>query len=215
MVGRLDIIRHQLALSARTARRGLLIAAACGAALACNEAPKCAVAAAPPQGEGGSPYSLDSALTLFRIGLESVSELEDAEPSMEAVVRRLMVALQRSDTATLRQIVMTRREFAWLYYPTSPFTKAPTKQEPGLVWFLHIQHSQKGASRLLDRYGGRPVPIVSNVCQAPPRREGENVLWDDCVQRLVVEGDTVVIRLFGGIYERRGRFKIFSFSNDL
>lgn len=165
--------------------------------------------------EGGSPYSLDSALALFRVGLEPILELENAQPSIDATVVRFANMLEQKDTATMRAMVMSRREYAYLYYPTSPYTRAPTKQEPGLNWFLHVVASQKGAARLLERYGGKPVRIVRNVCTRPPRIEGENRMWDDCVQTLVANSDTTIIRLFGGILERNGRFKIFSYSNDL
>lgn len=186
-----------------------------GLALGCRDTSAGELARTPPVGEGGSPVSLDSALKLFRRGLEPIADLENAEPSLDRAVARLVESVKRSDTTALRAIVMSRREFAYLYYPTSPFTRAPTMQEPGLVWFLHVQNSQKGITRLLGRYGGKRVPLVRNDCAAPARVEGSNVLWDDCVQRLIVGHDTVVIRLFGGIYERNGRFKIFSYSNDL
>lgn len=133
---------------------------------------------------------------------------------MERVVARLLRSLARSDTNDLRKLVMSRSEFAYLYYPRSPFTRAPTKQEPALAWFLHLQQSQKGVTRLLNRYGGKPVRLIGSDCRAPARREGENALWDDCVQRLTQGGDTVSLRLFSGIYERNGRFKIFSYTND-
>jgi hypothetical protein len=172
-------------------------------------------AASPPPSEGGSPFGIDSALKLFRVGLEPMTELENAEPSVERAIARLTRIVQTRDTADLRRFVMTRREFAWLYYPTSHYTRRPTLQEPGLAWFLHLQHSEKGATRLIRRYGGK-VELFSNECAAPPRVEGDNRLWWDCVQRARSEaGDTVVIRLFGGILERHGRFKIFSYSNDL
>ncbi|MEK7400927.1 MAG: hypothetical protein AABZ80_01050 [Gemmatimonadota bacterium] len=206
-----------------TPRRGWMLAAAWSAALACGEPPQRRAAATSmalaastaAHGEGGSPVSLDSALTLFRTGLHPLSELENSEPSLDLAVGRLFRSIARSDTAELRAVVMSRREFAWLYYPTSPFTRAPTKQEPGLAWFLHVQNSQKGASRLLSRYGRRPLTLERNECKGPGRIEGLNRIWDDCMQRLAVDGDTVSIRLFGGIYERQGRFKVFSYSNDL
>lgn len=166
-------------------------------------------------GEGGSPVSLDSALTLFRAGLAPVSELENGEASLDAIVSRLVQAVEQSDTAALRDIVMSRAEFAYLYYPTSVFTRPPMKQEPGLVWFLHMQNSEKGASRLVNRHGGRPLRL-SNSCGSP-NDEGENRLWFDCVQRIVDSAgrDTTLVRLFGGVLERHGRFKVFSYGNDL
>jgi hypothetical protein len=172
---------------------------------------------APPvsAGEGGAPYSIDSALKVFRVGLDSLADLESAEPSIDAAFQRFTRMIEQSDTAAMRSMAMTRREFAWLYYPTSAFARKPTLQEPGIVWFLHLQNSQKGASRLMDRYAGRPLRIVSNDCKPPARFEGDNRLWFDCVQRIMEGSDTVPMRLFGGIYERNGRFKIFSYSNDL
>ena len=192
------------------------VALAFGAA-SCGDQTVSRAPAPPPAapGEGGSPVSLDSALTLFRQGLPSVAELQNAEASVDAIVARLNRAVERSDTATLRDIVMSRSEFAYLYYPTSVFTRPPMKQEPGLVWFLHVQHSEKGVTRLVSRYGGKPLRWT-NSCAAP-KVEGDNRLWFDCIQRIVENDgrDTAVVRLFGGVYERNGRFKIFSYSNDL
>jgi hypothetical protein len=216
MVGRLDLLRNQLR---NPRRRGWPFPAALLAlCAACSDTPggeTRRASSSVPVGEGGSPVSLDSALVLFRNGLPSLDTLENAEPSIDRLVARLARSVERSDTSAFRAIVMSRREFAWLYYPTSPFTRAPTKQEPGLAWFLHLEHSQKGVTRLMNRHGGKPLRILSNQCKAPARIESRNVLWDDCLQTILLGGDTTVTRLFGGVVEREGRFKIFSYSNDL
>ena len=211
----MDDVRSQLAHTKTLAALALSAALVLGAA--CSDRPNAQAVATPAAsgGEGGSPFSLDSALTLFREGLEPISELESAQPSIDSTFRRFVRMLEQRDTATLRAMVMTRREFAYLYYPTSPFTRAPTKQEPGLVWFLHINNSQKGAARTLDRFGGRPMRFLDNTCKGPPRTEGDNRLWADCIQRFVDGRDTATIRLFGGMIERHGRIKIFSYANDL
>lgn len=185
--------------------------------LQCREMPaaESRQASAEQRGEGGSPVSLDSALQLFRRELPPVSSLEHGERSVDRLVAQLDRALRTLDTNAIRSLVMSRREFAYLYYPTSPLTRAPTKQEPALAWFLHIEASQKGVTRLVNRYGGRTARIVANQCRDEPRREGENVLWDDCLQTLVDGADTTRIRLFGGVYERAGVYKIFTYANDL
>ena len=202
--------------SARWPRRAVVAALALGIACGDSSVGKNRRTTPATRGEGGSPVSLDSALKLFRRDLEPVTELQDSERSIADVVARLATAVERSDTTALRALVMSRREFAWLYYPTSPFTRAPTKQEPTLAWFLHLQASEKGATRLFNAYGGRSLRLAGHECMAPPRLEGNNRLWFDCVQLLTEEqGDTTVTRLFGGIIERDGRFKILSYSNDL
>jgi hypothetical protein len=164
--------------------------------------------------EGGSPVSLDSALVLFRHQLPSVSGLQDGEASISEVIETLARTVAMSDTTRLRTMVMTRQEFAWLYYPTSRYTRAPTVQEPALAWFLHVQQSQKGATRLLNRFGGRPMRVLSNSC-AEPVTEGLNRVWHDCIQRVISDNDTLQLRLVGGIYERGGTFKILTYANDL
>jgi hypothetical protein len=216
VVAGLDELRAQLRSSSSTRRcatvAALTLVIACGDSSVGKD--RRTTPATP--GEGGSPVSLDSALTLFRQDLEPVTELQDSETSIAGLVTRLRRAVEESDTNALRALVMSRREFAWLYYPTSAFTRPPTRQEPGLAWFLHLQASQKGVTRLLSQYGGQPLRIADNACKAPPRLEGNNTLWLDCVQHVVEEqSDTTVIRLFGGVLERNGRFKILSYSNDL
>jgi hypothetical protein len=120
----------------------------------------------------------------------------------------------RRDTASLRELVMSRAEFAYFYYPTSAFTRSPTKQEPGLAWFLHLQSSQKGVSRLLDRMGGSDVRLVGSACEGEPRAEGLNRIWFDCRQTIALGADTTTLRLLGGVIERGGMYKAFSYAND-
>ena len=134
---------------------------------------------------------------------------------MPELIAEFARTVATSDTARLRTLVMTRQEFAWLYYPTSRYTRAPTIQEPALAWFLHLQQSQKGATRLLNRFGGRPLRLLTNRCNDSASVEAENRLWTDCMQQVISGGDTVRMRLIGGIYERGGTFKILTYANDL
>jgi hypothetical protein len=170
---------------------------------------------------GGAP-SLEQALADFRVGLPVVTELRDAEPDRERLVRRFARAVERADTAALRAMVVSRAEFAWLYYPTSPYTRRPTRQNAALAWELLLMDSQKGVTRLLDRYGGRPLHLVGHTCAPEPQTQSDRTaavpvrFWYDCTLRLAPPGaDTTEIRLFGPIMERDGRFKLFSYSNDL
>ena len=223
----MDAIRHQLRYRVRRARllhgalavtlARLLYGVMAVTLVACDAAPAAEVrqdSNGVPMSEGGSPVGLDSALALFRATLEPVTSLGGGEPTIEALVAQFGRAVARRDTAALRGLAMNRAEFAWLYYPESPFVRPPMQQEPGLAWFLHMQNSTKGATRLFNRLGGSQVRIVRNQC-APPRIMGRNRLWDDCAQLALVDRDTIRVRLFAGILERDGRYKIFSFANDL
>ncbi|HEX5580223.1 MAG TPA: hypothetical protein VFX39_01525, partial [Gemmatimonadaceae bacterium] len=160
--------------------------------------------------------ALDSALAEFREGLPVVTALAGGEADRDALVRRFVRAVEARDADDLRAMVMDRAEFAYLYYPTSPYTRRPTRQEAPLAWFIQLENSQKGASRVLGRYGGRALHAAGYQCDAEPVASGENRLWSNCVLRLAPPGqDTTEIRLFGGIIEREGRYKLFSYTNDL
>lgn len=190
------------------------LAAACDTERASElRAPR--AASAPP-----STRIVDSALPLtesvrrFRDGLPVVDGFAGASPSRDALVARFIRAVEQSDTGDLRAMVMTRAEFAFLYYPESPHTRPPTVQPPGVVWFLHLQNSQQGVSRVLARFGGTPLPVRGYACLESSRTVGALVVWDDCTLRFGRGADTASRRLFGGIVEHRGQFKVFSFAND-
>lgn len=201
--------------SARSSAIGLF-ALAIAAIVACRDE-RAAVASAPTTSGGviDSSRPLAESLRRFREGLPVATVLQDASPSRDALVARLIRAVEGSDTADLRAMTMTRPEFAYLYYPTSPHTRHPTQQAADLVWFLRLHDSQKGVSRLLDRFGGRPLPSGGYSCSDPPRVEGDNSVWDDCVIHLRTGRDTTTIRVFGGVLARGGRYKVFSYANDL
>ena len=206
-----------------TYRTNLLVAlgltALVSLATACDHAPDARAAdttrtTAAESGVVDSVFPPEEALRRFRAELPAVSELMNAEPTRDAVVRRFVRAIERRDTAALRTIVMTRNEFAYLYFSTSPHARPPAQQPPALVWFLHTQNSEKAVGRVLDRFGGRPA-FRGYACASPARVEVENTIWDDCRMHVGTGGDTSTIRLFGGVIERAGRFKLLSYANDL
>lgn len=139
-------------------------------------------------------------------GAESPRELAEA----------LLTALTRHDTASLRALVMSRAEFAWLYYPHSRYTRPPYELGPELVWIQLSATSEKGATRLLRRYGGLPLDLEAVRCPASAVTEGPNRTTPGCTVRFAV-GDSSArdVRLFGSLLNRDGRYKFLSYANDL
>jgi hypothetical protein len=188
--------------------------------LACDSVAGGRAADEPPLGDP-TPGIVDSvfppaeAMRRFRENLPVPSTLENAERSRDSLVHRFVRAVERRDSIALRAMVMSRAEFAYLYYPTSPHARPPTQQPPALVWFLHTQNSEKGVGRVLDRFGGRRMRVRGHTCAEPPRVEAKNLIWDDCRLHIGGGADTATVRLFGGVIEREGRFKVLSYSNDL
>lgn len=158
---------------------------------------------------------LDEALRRFRAGLPRVVRLEGGAPSRDLLVERYAAAVAAHDTAALAAMFLTRAEFAWLYYPESPYTRAPTEQMAHVAWLLLRTQSEKGLSRVLQRFGGRPDAIGIHECSGEPDVHGESRVWTDCTVRVSTAEGARELRLFAAIVARDGRFKFQSYQNDL
>lgn len=173
-------------------------------------------------------------LQRFRAGISYPNDpFATGATTREDLVRRFVAALETQDTAALDALVLDRAEFAYLYYPSSKYTREPYRLDPALLWFLIGENGHKGRTRALRRFGGRPFGYTGHHCDPEPQQEGENLLWTGCVlfasatAPAVEPGSTRTdppatgeveepgIRLFGTIIERAGRFKFISYANPL
>lgn len=158
----------------------------------------------------------EEALRRFREKLPPVDSLAGGTNNRDQLVAAYLRALAAADTAALLRLAVTRAEFAWLYYPTTPMGKPPYDLEPGLMWFFHTERSDEGLSKALQLYGGRPMSLLDYDCGAGASHEGENIVYGPCTVRWrSAEGDTLAVRLFNQILEREGRFKVLSYGNRL
>ena len=168
-------------------------------------------------------YVIDSArspeedLRRFRalLGGDSATRLEGGSPSRDTLIRRLVAAVAARDTAALRSMVLTAREYADLVYPSSPYIHPPYEQPAALAWMQIAHPSVSGFKRLVERRGGVQLTLEGYQCAARPKREGKNTLWSDCVLRLSAPGlRSATERWFGSIIERDGQFKLVSYANQ-
>ena len=163
-----------------------------------------------------SLLSRDLALGHFRAGLAPVESLAPVAETRDEIVARFMRAVETSDTAALGGLLVSRAEFAWLFYPTSPQGLPPYDVAPDLMWDLLSRQTDRGIGYLLRTIGGRATGFVDYACPAQPSVEGANRLWGGCtIRRVRSPGDTVAARLTGPILERDGRFKFVSYTNDV
>jgi hypothetical protein len=203
--------------------RCILFAAAAAAGAACSGPDTRSVTDAPesPGEEHRAPVHVDSIFPIeehlrrFRadLGAEPTA-LSGGAPSRQALVDRFVNALAAHDTAAFRDMVLTRAEFAWLYYPHTRYTAAPYRMAPELLWFQIENASSRGFGRLLDRLGGQHLDVVGHRCPAHARLEGPNRVWEECTLQVSKDGQTAELRLFGSILERGGVFKFVSYAND-
>lgn len=168
-------------------------------------------------------YVVDSILPVaeelrrFRvaIGGDSVAALENALPSRDLLVKRFIGALAASDTSALQKMVLDAREFAWLVYPESPYTRPPYTQSPALVWNQIQNPAASGFTRLVRRLGGKTLHYDGYECSDKPDRQGRNIIWTRCTVMVAEPNETArARRLFGSVIERDGRFKFVSYTNE-
>ena len=158
----------------------------------------------------------DVALASFRRCCNRVDSLTGGAASRDSLVKRFVRAVETRDTAALGLMLLSRAEFAWLYYETNPQSLPPYDLSPQLMWFLTEGNSTKGIGRALDEYRDKPLSYVGYTCDSVASREGANTIWGPCTIR--VRGsrrDTVALRLFGPLIERGGRWKFVSYANKL
>jgi hypothetical protein len=195
-----DMLKHAVLLAA------LLALAACA-----PDAP-----AAPPAAQSSvivdSIFPPEEAMRRFRAGLPEVDSLSGGASSRGELVRRFVRAVEQQDTAMLRELLLTRAEFAYLYFPTSRFARPPLRTDPALLWFQMQMNSEKGIVRLLRRKGGADAGFRGHACEDAPVVEGENRLWEQCTVRVADGRDD---RWFGTVIERGGRYKLVSYANGL
>jgi hypothetical protein len=175
-----------------------------------------ASASAPVHEVVDSVVPMEVSLAAFRKGLTPTDSLAGGAASREDLVHGFIVALERRDTASLRRLVLSKAEFAYLFYPTNPQALPPYDLSPALYWFLTETRSRQGLAHALSERAGTPLHYKGSRCLGTASIEGENKVYGPCVvTRLQEHGDSIVERLFGSIIERRGRWKFVSYANKL
>ncbi len=159
-----------------------------------------------------SIFPPEEAMRRFRAGLLKVDSLSGGASTRGELVRRFVRAVEMQDTAELQALLLSRAEFAYLYFPASRFARPPLRTDPALLWFQMQMNSEKGIVRLLRRKGGADAGFRGHACEDEPVIEGENRLWERCTVRVA---DSAAVRWFGTVIERGGRYKMVGYANGL
>jgi hypothetical protein len=146
-----------------------------------------------------------------------ITAFADAAPSRDSLVARFVAALNARDTAAFRAMMLSRAEFAWLYYADHPLSKPPYEMPPWLMWQRAVTLSDNGLGTALAEYGGRRLRLERVTCpDSTPQVSGPLTLWNFCVTRMrSPAGETIEHRFFGTMVGRDGRWKFVSYSSDL
>lgn len=204
------------AASAARRLRLLLTATAAVGIAACDAAPR-GESATPAAGVVDSALPIPTLLARFRATVpDTPTVLAGGADSPLTLARALAGAIAAHDTAAVRALAVSKAEFGWLYYPHTKYVRPPYELGPDLVWFTLVAASDKGAGRLLSRYGGRALRVEAVTCPDSAEQEGPNAVLRGCRVRFTVPDSAARdMQLFGALLRRDGRYKFLSYANDL
>lgn len=170
-------------------------------------------AAAPPAATIGDTANA-SALARMRARIGAPPAHLAGFRTRDSLVDAFVRAVDGRDSIALRSLALTVEEFAYLYYPDAPLAKPPYELDPETMWLQIGAESGRGATRTLQRYGGR-LGFVSYQCEAAPRVSGAVTLWNACAVTHRTTAGLVTEPLFGSVIERDGWYKFVGLSNRL
>ncbi len=163
-----------------------------------------------------SIFPPEEALRRFQAeeGVSVVTALSGGERSTDALLRRYWDILSSGDSLALTPYVVSKSEFAHLYFPES--NEPDNGMMPHISWLLLSNNSGRGLTRALAVAANNDSTLRTTVCQpALSYTAGRNTIHGPCgvIRNDPARTDTVWI--VKHIIERDGVFKLMSFTNEL
>lgn len=136
------------------------------------------------------------------------------QPSLDALGRRFLSALESSDEASLREIAITKDEFERNVWPKLPASEPGSNLTSDWVWNQYALKNESSLSRLLRRFGGKEYEYAGFEFRGETRDYGEFLLHTEAVLRVAENGEEKRVRLIGSVIEEAGQYKIYGFVVD-
>ena len=142
-------------------------------------------------------------------------EIKDTFPSPEAVARRVIELLEAGDAEGLRAMAVSREEFHRVVYPELPASDPKRNTSADFLFGMTDRRSRRDLAFTLSRYAGQRIDLVAvDFLGATTEHRTFRVHRKAALTVRTPDGDRVVVRLFGSMIERDGRYKVFSFVTD-
>lgn len=145
----------------------------------------------------------------------AAAPLAGSEATPEAVARRALEEIAAGDREALLSIALSETEFREVVYPELPASRPERNTSADFVWSSLHQKSRNSLAFTLDRYAGQPLELVAvDFLGETTDYHSYRVHRKTALTVRTPEGGRRVVRLFGSMIERGGRYKIFSFVTD-
>jgi hypothetical protein len=135
--------------------------------------------------------------------------------SAEALTQAVLSAIAANDRVRLLDLALSESEFRELVWPELP-TSRPERNVPlDYAWGQLKQNSDGFLQQTLARYGGKPLRFVRlNFTGETTQYQSFRVMRDSEVVATDDSGRDLVLRLFGAVLVKDGRYKVFSYVVD-
>lgn len=139
--------------------------------------------------------------------------LSGGAKSSDALVRQYWTLLASGDTLAMTPLIVSRAEYAYLYFPES--VEGASGMPPAVGWELIVRQSGRGLTRALFQAQRGPATVVRTVCSDAPRVMGKNTLYGPCGIVIRRDGAEETLWIVKSLVERDGIHKMLGLQNDL
>lgn len=189
----------------QTRLRALAVVAVCAAGCGSDRSPAARADSAPPEEPAVAPPAPPVA----------PPPLPDAAPTPEEAARRALDLIAAGDRAALLDLALGETEFREAVYPELPASRPERNTSADFVWRSLHQKSRNSLAFTLDRYAGQRLELVAVDFLGETTDYGSyRVHRKTALTVRRPDGTETVVRLFGSMIERAGRYRIFSFVTD-
>jgi hypothetical protein len=143
----------------------------------------------------------------------SGNRVSGGAPSTDALLRRYWALLAAGDTLGMTPLIVSRAEYAYLYFPES--VEGASGMPPAVGWELIVRQSGRGLSRALFQAQRGPAPIVRTICSDEPRVMGKSKLYGPCGVVIRRDGTEETLWIAKSLLERDGVHKLLGLQNEL
>lgn len=143
------------------------------------------------------------------------STLSNTFATPEALAQSVLGALAASDKTKLQSLALSESEFRTLVWPELP-TSRPERGVPfEYAWGQMKQRSDGSLSNTFQRYAGKRLTFVRvGATGESTQYKTFLVMRDSEIVATDESGRDLVVRLFGSMMVKDGRYKVFSFVVD-
>lgn len=139
--------------------------------------------------------------------------LSGGAPSTDALIRRYWDLLVAKDTLAMTPLIVSRAEYAYLYFPES--VEGANGMPPHIGWELILSQTGRGLTRALLAAGRGPATVLRTECSSTPVRMGRSTVYGPCGVVVRRAGFEETIWLAKTLIERDGVHKLLGLQNEL